>query len=822
MAVLSLIDDFAFPNRVLHAGHGYNNLDQKYTLQVITGISVHATNNSRPSRPLMEKAEATFLGDAYPFIGITNYKINNGLLIGNGIELLELIKQSIEKLSKRPKYKSAVELICIDCFSNHELTVLYFSKELNTISSFINATRTLKLSNIEKMADTIAQDSLLYDYLKSDTDTDLLASVKDSHLFSTTYSYLGYKMGLELEDTKMTFQYHWDLKPGHCSVFKNAVISELGQENIRYQITPGSDMLVIEQTKSIRIHISDLEKIEKLHISCIRKQRVCLVFDEQGLDDGFDGPLSNHPELVRRLQACGFGKKELQELREALDCNRVSKVLKERTLKMYETFNDCITDPLFFNYFIELKNNLRGIEDKIMEYGKDSSESESLENFHVWLDGMITNFEKAYHNRFHQSSRMKNISDFNLEYNGGIQQLISAYDVGYKSVSEAFTEKYFQNFVFVSGYERVSSDRNSLLINIFHITYPELYAATIWKEGANFYWEVTKRTKGNQYFQNILLNDSLVLEENALIVLRARISSSSEFDPSSYVHTLMLSCVNQRFIHYLLTDAIVFNYGYLADFDLFNYYYWTYFCQMSHFYDRDGEMNPAIFIKFLVRLEFIKHFYPGESDNFDKWIDPKFRELYFAHAKDITSFISILLNELKKFDFPQYVSGLIVLFFYKEDCMRIDLLENVSDSEKEEKKQALKKDYIENELSKNLLKRRDEAEKNIPLFLEGKIIEYSRKEVRLSFIRNLFYTYLRAMKSLSVDDLHCIGVLERNQAGKVVSRPTEYHHILADPLGGMFIYDKETRIKYFKSRAVLYKTLWGIGLITKKKYVDIR
>lgn len=43
------------------------------------------------------------------------------------------------------------------------------------------------------------------------------------------------------------------------------------------------------------------------------------------------------------------------------------------------------------------------------------------------------------------------------------------------------------NCVYVSGYERVSSDLDSLRINNFRITYPALYAATAWKEAINFY-----------------------------------------------------------------------------------------------------------------------------------------------------------------------------------------------------------------------------------------------------------------------------------------------------------------------------------------------
>lgn len=158
MAVLALIDDFAFPNRVFHAGHGYENNDniekekEKYTLQVINGISTEELNDNSSSEQdsLKKQASSTFLKEAnrFPFIGITNYKVNNGLLIGNGVELLELIKQRLHRLKREMKDKYEIELICVDCFSNNELTVVYFANKLSSISYFTNETRMLQLKQL--------------------------------------------------------------------------------------------------------------------------------------------------------------------------------------------------------------------------------------------------------------------------------------------------------------------------------------------------------------------------------------------------------------------------------------------------------------------------------------------------------------------------------------------------------------------------------------------------------------------------------------------------------------------------------------------------
>ena len=66
---------------------------------------------------------------------------------------------------------------------------------------------------------------------------------------------------------------------------------------------------------------------------------------------------------------------------------------------------------------------------------------------------MIRNFEQAYYNRFHHNSRILNIADLNLEYNGGIQQLISAYDTAYKTIlKKLISNEAYDNCVYVSGY----------------------------------------------------------------------------------------------------------------------------------------------------------------------------------------------------------------------------------------------------------------------------------------------------------------------------------------------------------------------------------
>lgn len=807
MAILSVIDDFVFPNRVLHGSHGYVDTDMKYTLQVISGI---CTVDTTPS--LSKQAANTFLKVTEPFhfIGITNYKINTGLLLGNGTDLLELIKRKIRNLQDSD-YED-VQCICLDSFSNHELTVLYFSNKLNRIELFINKTRTLQLEELTQSVDSLAKQSLMWQYLIENEDKKM-KQVKDAHIFSSTYSHLGYDMKLDRLDDEMIIQYHWDLKPGHYHSFI-AYLGKLLQISLNDKdITPGLDMIHFKCRKTFSAHLEDWNKLisDTSISSCIRRQRMYVVFNEIEIEHTeFLG--EEHPTITGKYQESIFGRAVLRELRDNLDEFRVSKVLKERTLKMYGTYNDCITDPLFFSYFIELRDYLKGIKTQIVHYKQEREKS--LENFHSWLNAVITNFEKAYYNRFHQSSRMKNISDFNLEYNGGIQQLISAYDVAYKTISKIYTREYQQNFVYVSGYERVSSDRNSLRINIFHITYPELYAATIWKEVANFCWDSEdKISDGSIEAENILANELLITDPNYSFILQSRIKSHVDFDFSSYVHCLMLSAMNDTFIHYLCADTTVYNYGYAANFDLYSYWYWKYFSQMSHFYDYEGEMNPDVFIKFFMRLAFIETLCKKESGTFIEYVpfDPKLSELWFCYSRDIYSFVRILLEELEISDFQSYVSGSFMKLIYHE------VQENKRESSitYQQFKEA-SADHMATWLD-NTQRRCVEFQKQ---FENGEIISSLESFSPQEFVRHIFYSYLYAVKSLDLQDDQSIKVLERDNKGEVVWR-NQYTQIPADPLGGMFTCSKSIREQYLKYRSVFYKSLWGFSLQVKKNYVDV-
>ncbi|MCD7914193.1 MAG: hypothetical protein LUG96_02260 [Tannerellaceae bacterium] len=149
LAILSLIDDFAFPDRIFHSNHGYGEEDYgeetrreegvsfdfwkyQYNCKSITGIM--ETDQEDPGG-LKNKAEQTFLrkDKKYPFIGIIKLKIDYHLLAGRGMVLTTEVKKRISRIGEHfcgDEDQGTFDFIILDCFDNDELTVLAFFNNL--------------------------------------------------------------------------------------------------------------------------------------------------------------------------------------------------------------------------------------------------------------------------------------------------------------------------------------------------------------------------------------------------------------------------------------------------------------------------------------------------------------------------------------------------------------------------------------------------------------------------------------------------------------------------------------------------------------------
>lgn len=234
----------------------------------------------------------------------------------------------------------------------------------------------------------------------------------------------------------------------------------------------------------VGVTLSKIEKIEawskltEQRERHVRSMRVKLVMPEDWLLEHDWEWTDKHPNLYGRLRELMIGASELEGLVSDLDRLGVSTVLKERLLKVLYLFNTGISDVTYFPSFMEMRGYLIDMIARIRgQVGANQEDRSSNQELHEWIYNRISYFERTYANRSHHSAKYLNGIDSNLEYNGGVQQLITACDYAFKSIMSRVIGSRREvggsaGMLLVSGYENVQSDASALRVDITHLTSP--------------------------------------------------------------------------------------------------------------------------------------------------------------------------------------------------------------------------------------------------------------------------------------------------------------------------------------------------------------
>ncbi len=857
LLVVSLIDDFAFCDRIFHANHGYRDTDKnetkyQHSSKVITGISCAKT----PAY-LENKAKQTFLrkGDdhtekRYPFIGINKLKINNDLLFGHGCGIIEEIKEKILSLSNSRNNVGDIcfDSIIVDSFDNDELVVISFSNNISELDSFFSSVR-----------------NLCHPFNGASS----ASEIPVKKVFLSCYTNIGYDIDYRFDSEPLQGKFIkvkntdnikikliWETKVGCYDEFKNYIHEVFeGDTCFDSNLTGG-------KTLSHKANIDQIHKLEDICSNdknvkkCIRRVKVVLLREEKpdkekldpknkkGKDEGVDSDYDKFENFI-------FEPKDLREIRELLNACRVGKILRERLLKIYGLFNESLRNSLHAPYLLELHGALSYIN-KLLKGFRDSPQLE-IGHIDEILSETITAFEEAYYNRFHQ----KDSRDINLEYNGGIQQHITSFDFAYKEIlkllqpennSEKHKDKHNQQieeaFLSVSGYERVSSMRMNLRININQITYPELFAISVWKEASNFtynllhqsYPGIPKDEANIELIKEVHQSEKIQLTWNrfinnkeSLINIGTLLKNQKYYNEDDEVFYILSKIVSKETIEYFFIDAQTFHFGFNRDYPLFYYAYWKYFLQISQYYDRNGKINKEYFIPYLLRLFMVgfRNDYSSEYERIDgisflkgqrfKPFDPVFSELWLMCYEKVYLFAKTLWEELSKRYFEKVGDdrmAILDLYIVKDDLTF--------------------KEKIGKKVTFEILTfyATDERRREIGFMKEkikqAHLIDYEN-DINQSkdFIICLFNAYLQGIKELdegrSVErkiksvPRHVGGTillddeLEKNKKRDMNEDPLKkvISNLPSDPLGGIFISNYETRGTYFSYRTSFYRSLWN-------------
>jgi hypothetical protein len=847
LAVLTLIDDFAYPTRSFHPAHGNRKKpDDKYhnyEYQVMTCLNTLSNDISYS----LEEFCKVEIGK-YSFICITRAKVNNSFLLGNGIDFVEEIKSTLyERSSDYGLSEKTGKTLILDNLGYEELIVLNFSNQLSPIAEYVYTLRCMQFQElIHKEKRDQLLDRKIHFMVKKKGNMEEIEdraayNWEEAHIFSSVHALPGYQLDLPKdspllspslnEDLKVGIDFTWEIKPGHTKNFRKQFLSEIqpyitDQEAIDtdgLQLNNGLFVYTLHMTDSNCLNpnidgnnlASFLHKLRGFDVQRNHTRKLHMKMVIHGKNEDKTNLLDKnckeidqkqHPEInigdVLRIKS-----EKLNKLRFDMQQTNVSKLLRERIMKMFNNYNSSIADTLFFVNFIDLFEFMKKLLHEVEQYAK-GNDPRSLQEFQKWLNDNIGNFEQAYYNRFHQSSRMREMTDFNIEWNGGIQQILSPLDTVYKELLCLRDRPQLDKFVQIIGEERVDVTDYTFRISVLQITYPELFIAMIWKEFFNFSWR--------GYLENDIGNR--FAKENFSEYLKHYVQRDNGFQDNNAIHQQLADMIDKEFVNALIADTLSFGYGYNYDFELYSYWYWKVIFQGSSYRDKEQNLDSKYFVKFLTRILFIALVFEEKLGSVEDLRmnppDPQIADLWITNFEDVLSFVRLLKKILVD-----------ELYFYKIFNLRIKLLQcdNLSDNIGFDCIKSMTEEQLD-----NLLKDRQDSFSRLTAQyiqnFENNQISFPGSHPKM-FLVTFFYAFLQYMKDLDIYSLSGIRtqMLLRDKEGKprkTLEMIANYSNILADPQGGLYCIKPTIMQKCFTSRSTFYRSIFDFCMTKKKEHVE--
>lgn len=883
LAVISLVDDFGLATRHFHPfsplvsdklkkdkeEEKTNYQPSNYTFHIISGLAPDLRYIDSKESKLLERARQTFLNNKtkdYPFIGITSLKVNNALLVGGGGDTIDIILQEVQAVLSEAELKDNATLnYCIShSLSWHELTIVFFSNSFEVIAEQVFALRKLTLKDAKpreshsearkKIYDDCKRNSLLYHFLEDEKIADSAERTEAAHLFVHTHTIFGYDLNILFDnrrfdktlDKELNFQMNWDIKPGHLSAFRGALEAKVasspeyeflkngritaGRGDYTYTITQNAmegfrkliNIIIGEKDEKypLKQHIRQLNTVPEFTRKFPRDSKVISSLDNQ------------YPfhDYLHRFQ---FSLEEIESVRRTLKKLRVSKVVREKISNMYTICNDGISDKILYGYFIELKPFLKKIKETLEGWSEDQQGLLHVYDISSDLNAMAQNFEAAYQNRLGQSYIMNEITDHNLKFNGGIQQLVTAYDGAYKRLTALLGEKESGNSIaYISGFQNIESDILSVRLNYFHLYQPEFFVASATHEAANF------------FFDRFRIEEDEAQEEDAFEIV----------DIKKLFGDKSIPAFDKDTIQYFFSDIATLSLTYANDFDLFFYWHWCSLIQIDAIYWQDGSIYQPFMDHFVLRMRLIAH-YTNNQNLFDKMSSPPFdcdkgifantwEEAMRNSQEEFERFISIYNKYLKKchhivtglltYDFAHLRKASFFNYIRKtiqegtpEDSPYAKEVEDYYNKEKSTYQDTAKKDWDQTYVyCARQVYLKNIGNEIIGSFKKGELYNFDfwrkhqpltfSKDQEVFFFQALSLAYLKLVRGLCENKAQILKRSPENNCVDIETfASTSDGSLWFDPLGGIFTTKLETRKAYYKYRVLFLKSLWNLSMKRK-------
>jgi hypothetical protein len=477
---------------------------------------------------------------------------------------------------------------------------------------------------------------------------------------------------------------------------------------------------------------------------------------------------------------------------------RLPKVLVHRVLNGYANFNDGVVDRSLYASFVELRPFLQRVAAELVSTAKNRRSALPADELSERIERSASSFEQAYRNRFHNSQKLGDVTDFSFEFKGGFQQVVTAFDAAYKALGSVLGSR--DAFVNVGANPGIHSTEYEVQLNYFHIFQPELFFAVAGKEASN--WFVVARGGVVSDYVKMLVDGEVSEEERferACWAERAMRNALSASGILPAMRQMASPWLRASFFESVLSDLLTFYSCYAGDWDLFSHWTLGYFLQMADAYDDRGHLDQAELARFLFRLRIVGRSvtarrFQGSIERFgDKAVSDVSRALMASGQLDLLC-AQLEADEL----FREWLQRA------HAEAQAIARAALASDDS------AALPTVLTEARTRGRVRAREIAAGMVPRF------EPDGRFDRFRFCQAVLYGYLHLVKQKAVGQ---VATLNRTASGDA-RIPRGSGGLLFDPMGGLFAHHPRVRRELFRYRSAVTMGLWDLGLKAKRKLVS--
>lgn len=786
---ISLINNFKFSHRLFEPKSEEDKT--VYNAHSFQSYSGFALNEKASLEGIFSNNASTY------FIGVINLKLNNGLLIGNGLKFIEAVYKHLKSILGDTPF------IISQTFSWFEISLIVFINnpiELTDVLCKIRMSEFKDLNDEGNLTDSLYHE--LYNKKHSKT-------ILNTSLFADTHTYFGFNDKLitnglsnpyvkgfmkfvEVHNIDLETEIEWQVKPGHIfeleDVLKSHKYLKASFKFDKKKIVLGKcDYMLQEGTKDI---MSNFHLIRYIHRKneCelyrhIRKVRTYVFLDGEDINI-FYKKRDTFFLWDNELDKLAVKSREFAKVDKQLKSLKVSRQVRIKILKIFSNYNNGIQDAIQFPYFLDFTIFIKNLIKLINENHEEcQSKVKSIKELETLLNEHIKVFQEGYNVRFLNGYQFENISDFDLDFNSSIQQLLTSYGTLVYEYGKLFYTNKNKPYYPIIQLNNIDTVSNYLSINyaIHHLTSPEFVFSTLLKEILN-------------HLQHD--NDNLKKE---LFKLKTKLKSYLEIINESYLDDIIENGLLD--FNYLIIDGLRYLITFNGDFELFEHWFWSYNFQNPSLFDTSGMFNEDHLRKEMLRILLVKNFYEVDY----KLINPT-PELYNywdRHYGKVEKISHDLIGMLKEFKFDDIINA--VTFNY---------LENYKNDIKSHPSILLYMDKIEklSVLDKSVKER--QWNKLSRLFSGVNAIK-EVLDLDILIFDTLKYYFEKNQKKVTL--------LKRNwDDGTVLKNFNNQNKEILfsiDQTGGVYFYDNEKINDYFKENANQLLSLIDFSFINKKKFI---